>query len=139
MNKFFYFYLLFLKIYQYLNGPVFNFQFFEVVLDYGADAFIKDGKPCKIKIRVENKYKIPASLNFKWYMSEEWQVSPAKRGQIYLPHSWMKEYVEIEFEIMTEKVVESINRFVIEIMVNGSNMIMLVPVLLLNGNYTREG
>jgi ADP-ribosylglycohydrolase len=123
------------RIYEYLNGPVFSFAFFEIFLDYGADAQVVDGEPKKIKVRIENKYKIPATINFHWYTPEGWNVSPSKNGQLYIPHGWMKDCVEMEFMLSAEKVSDSVNRFVIEMTVDGRNTVMLVPVLLLNGNY----
>lgn len=128
----------FINIYQYLNGPVFSFPFFEISLNYVTGIYIKVGIPGKIKLRIENKYKIPASINFKWYIPENWNVNPSKTGQVYIPHAWIKEYIEVEFELMAEKVAENVNRSVIEITVDGRNTVMLIPVLLFSGNYIRD-
>ena len=123
------------KMYEYLGGPVFDFGFFEVYLDYGIDALIRDNESKKLKLRIENKYKVPVTMGFKWHLSEGWNISPSRFGQAYIPISCIKDFVEIEFIVQAEKVVDNIHRSVIELTIDGRSMVMHVPVVLINGNY----
>ncbi|MCL2034852.1 MAG: ADP-ribosylglycohydrolase family protein [Oscillospiraceae bacterium] len=124
----------FAAAYEYLNGVVFSFPFFEITVDYAGDAYMKNGANKTIKLRIENKYKTPATFNFKWHAPDGFRIAPSKQGQIYVSHAFIKNPTEVEFTLSNEEIPASINRFIIEITVDGRNTEMLVPVLFLNGN-----
>jgi len=53
----------FKSIYNYANGPIFRFDFFNVIIDYCEGPCIKDNTHKKITITIENKYKIQEMIN----------------------------------------------------------------------------
>jgi ADP-ribosylglycohydrolase len=122
------------NMFKFSNGPVYRFDFFDVSVNYGEGAVIHAGTPKKIRLGIQNTYKTPERLQIQWYGPENFMISPAKKTSTYIPHNWYEEfgYKELEFEILMEKVENSINRFVIELTVNGKHTVMLVPIVLLN-------
>ena len=118
-------------IYKNLNGPIFKFDNFDVMVEYIGGPYAKDAAITKIKIRVENKYKTQESVNIKWYAPEEWNISPSKSGRAFLGARSIRDF---EFELSKEKIQDSMNRFVVELTIDGRHTVMLVPIVLLNGN-----
>jgi len=126
-----------------LNGPVYRFDFFNVMVDYGGDPTIKDNTSRTIKLKIENIYKVQELVNIHWYTPDNWKVSPSGDGKVFVvPASWVPDnkgnennIKEIEFKLETEKVDRNINRCVIELTLEGKHTVMLVPIVLLNGNY----
>ena len=116
-----------------MDGPIYEFDAFDVMVDYLEEPNIKDNTPKKIKIRIENKYKMQESLNVKWYTDEGWVVGPSNRGKVFIG-TWSGRNIEMEFTLFSEKVKEFVNRFAVEITIEGRPTVMLVPVVLLNGN-----
>jgi len=122
-----------ISIYKNLDGPIYRFDFFDVMLNFIDGPVIKGGGSKKIKMTIENKYKIQEFINIQWYTNDNWEVRPYKTGKIYLGRSiWPDCIKSIEFELFTEKVKYKINRFVIELTIDGRHTVMLVPVVLLN-------
>lgn len=117
------------------NGPVYRFPFMQAYLDYGDGPYIKDGEPKKLKLIIENTYKLPANINLCWYSPESFCILPSKNGKVYLNHTSVEGITEINFEILAEKVPASVNRFVLELTVDGFSTVMHIPVVLINDNY----
>lgn len=117
------------------NGPVYSFPFMKVHLDYCEGAYIKDGIPKKLKLVIENTYKLPANINICWYAPEGFSILPSKKGKVYLNHVYVNGKREVEFEIMAETVPANVNRFAVELTVDGMSTVMLIPVVLINNNY----
>lgn len=117
-------------IYRNLNGPIYRFNNYEVMVDYIDGPYAKDGMPKKIRIKIDNQYKTPESININWYLHEGWSIGPSKRGKIFSTQGCS----EIEFDLVSEKVTDFVNRFAIELTIDGKHTVMLVPVVLLNGN-----
>lgn len=123
------------SIYKNLNGPIYRFDFFDVMINYEDSPYIKNNIGKKIKITIENKYKIQEIINICWYLPNNWNIEPSKDGRIFIKSKYMgpnKE--EIEFVIGTEKVIRNINRCAVELTLEGRQIIMLIPIILLNGN-----
>lgn len=117
------------------NGPTFRFDFYNVTVDYCEGPDVRNNEPKKINIILENKYKIQEIINLHWYVPNGWQVAPSEDGKIYISQTCFKEHKKIiEFTLSAEKVDKPQNRFVLELTLEGRNAVMLVPVLLLNGN-----
>ncbi len=126
---------LFKSKYNYANGPEFKFDFYNITVDYCEGAMIRDNQTKKIVVTIENKYKIQEIINVQWYKIGGWSVLPAESGKVYVAQTCFENHKKrIEFTVLTEKVPNKTNRFVIEFTLEGRNTVMLVPVVLLNGN-----
>lgn len=122
-------------IYKNLKGPVYHFGFFDIMVDYGGDSSIKDNISKKICLTFENKYKIQEIINIHWYLPDYWKIKPSIDSRIFIKIESMGSNKEkIEFEIFIEKVIKNINRCVVELTFEGRQTVMLVPIVLLNGN-----
>lgn len=118
-------------IYKCLNGSVYRFNSFDVMVEYVGGPSVKDHIGKKIKLKIENKYKTQESLNIQWYSLGNWIIGPSTVGKIFVS-PWSSK--EVEFELYTEKFESTVNRFVVEITVAGRHTVMTVPVVLMNGN-----
>jgi ADP-ribosylglycohydrolase len=121
--------------FNHANGPVFRFDFYNITVDYCEGPVIKNNTPKKINIILENKYKTQEIINLHWYTPDEWSVFPSTDGKIYVAQTVFAEHKKVvEFTILTEAVTKPENRFVVELTLEGRNTVMLVPIVLLNGN-----
>lgn len=120
----------------FIAGPLFLFDFFDIQIDYIDKPTIKNGEKKKIIVRIENKYRVQAAVNIHWYLRDSnWRVYPANKGKIFFPQDGFAASKKVlEFYLETENVPDDINRFVIEFTLDGRPTVMLVPVVLLNGN-----
>lgn len=122
-------------LYRSPNGPVFSFPFFDIWVDYGDTPYVQDGTPKKIKITIKNKYKVQENVNIRWYAPDNWRISPSTEGSVYVPQAYFEDSLkEVEFQLETDTVPNNINRFVVEFTIDGRPTVMLVPIILLNGN-----
>lgn len=119
------------SIYRNLNGPVYKFDLFDVMVEYIGGPSVKDGIPKKIILKIENRYYTQESLNIQWYSRGNWIIGPSVTGKLFIGLSKSK---EVEFELLTEKFEGTVNRFIVEVTVSGRHTVMTVPVLLMNGN-----
>ncbi len=80
---------------------------------------------------------IQANLNLHWYAPDSWVIAPARDGFLFSlpPHLGAQLFVEAVFQVEIPDVVTPLNRVVIEITLDGRPTVMLVPVMLLNGNF----
>lgn len=126
--------------YAHLNAVVHRFPFFEVAVDTGPDPLVRDGEPVKVTLRIRNLYKIQDNLRLHWYLPEGWQISPSPDGTLFAPTGWLahRSTVEAEFELCAARVVGDVARFAVEITIPGRPTVMLVPVMLVNGNLVRK-
>jgi ADP-ribosylglycohydrolase len=121
------------NLYKNLYGPIFHFDFFDISVDYVDGVKAKNGVPKKIRLTIDNTYRTPATLNIHWYTPENWSVSPANTGKFFLSH-WMITDNTFDFELQSDFIENCEIRFVVEITVDGRHTVMLVPVMLTNGN-----
>ena len=129
-------------IYNYSNGTLYKFDFFEVYVDYGKDGAVvgEDGTK-KIRLQIRNTYSTPEMLNINWYTADGFEVLPARSTKVFMQYNYTHlfptdEYNGIkyvDFELKTEAPMQPTNRFVIEITIDGKATVMLIPVILLSG------
>ena len=125
-------------LYANLGGPTFRFDFFDICVDCGNDPTIRDGVPKEIRLRIHNAYKmLQANLNIRWLAPESWRVLPSRMGQCF---SWClrADPVVVAFTLQTDRVESQVVRLAVEITMDGRPGVMLVPVVLLNGNLKSE-
>ncbi|MCL2362934.1 MAG: ADP-ribosylglycohydrolase family protein [Defluviitaleaceae bacterium] len=132
------------KIYDYSNGPVYKFDFFDVYVDYGEEGAVIDHEGTKkIRLKIFNTYSMPEMLNIRWYPADGFEVQPAKEMRAFMQHNFTHMMPtdffhgtkEVEFELKAEGAVAATNRFVIEITVEGKATVMMVPIILLSRIY----
>lgn len=119
-----------------LNGPRFDFDFFNVFVDYGAEGpIIRDGQPKSLTVRIHNGYKIQANLSLHWYLPDEgWKVSPSADGYAMSLPSVLAKPLSLNYSFMAERLTRATNRAALEITIEGRPTVMLVPITLINGN-----
>ena len=123
------------SIWQGVNGPRYDFDFFSVQVDFGAaEPVIRDGQPTTLSIRITNKYKIQGNLTLHWYLPEGWKVSPSAEGYLVIQPDLLAKPQAIDFTFTTDRVTRAANRAVLEITIEGRPTAMLVPLTLINGN-----
>jgi len=116
------------------NGPRFDFDFFTVCLDYGDAPTIRNGEPKAIHVTIHNDYKVQANLSLHWYLPEGWQVAPSADGFALSFPTHLGEPLALEYVLTADHVTRSLNRAVLEVTIEGRPTVMLVPIMLLNGN-----
>ena len=119
-----------------LDGPTYRFDFFDVAVDYGPDgAIIRDGLPKTIRLRIANTYKTQATLNVKWYAPDgAWRIAPTPEGVVFSFPRHLGKPDDLEFQLQVDRVPRNTNRLVVEITCDGRPTVMLVPIVLQNGN-----
>ena len=102
-------------------------------MDCGDEPVIRDGVPKEIRLRINNTYKVQANLNIRWLAPENWRVLPSRLGQCF---SWRTDSNPIvaAFILQIDRVESQVMRLAVEITIDGRPGVMLVPVVLLNGN-----
>lgn len=115
------------------NGCSYKFDFFDVHVDYGQEGPVIQSNHSKtMKVTIRNKYKISQMLNIRWYGPADFQVSPAsplKLFSTFFPTNTQELEFTIELGALT-----GTNRLTIEIIIDGTHTVMLVPVILLHMN-----
>jgi ADP-ribosylglycohydrolase len=117
------------------SGPRYDFDFFSVHVDYGdGGPVIRDGQPKRLRVTIRNTYKTQANLTLHWYLPAGWSVSPSADGYaLSMPHALGKP-VTLDYALLAPQVSSATSRAVLEITIAGRATVMLVPVMLLNGN-----
>jgi ADP-ribosylglycohydrolase len=121
-------------MFRSLGGPRFDFDFFTVSVDYGEGPLIRDGQPKLVRLAIQNTYKVQANLSLHWYVPEGWRVLPSADGYAMSLPGWFGTPLELEFQLVAERLTRTMNRAVLEITIEGRPTVMLVPIHLLNGN-----
>jgi len=115
------------------QGPVYRFDFWEAIVDYPDGPCVRSGEPARIALTIVNRGKIAESVNLRWYMpNDAWQASPAQRGKLFVGGFGGQR--RLEFALSAATIEEHAARFVVELTQDGKPTVMLVPVLLLNGD-----
>jgi ADP-ribosylglycohydrolase len=122
------------------DGTRFDFDFFSVHVDYGANGpAMKDGQPKSLTVAIENTYKIPANLSFHWYLPEgEWSVSPSADGyamSLAPEIALLSHPLAFQFSFTAARLTRATHRAVLEITIEGRPTVMHVPVTFINANF----
>ena len=120
------------KLYANADSAVYDFKFFEVAVSYPDGVYLK-GNSGKVRIRIENKFRVTENLAYRWY-TEDGFTSDDREGYLYLArNTYGNPACEMEFTFTAEGEPKLKNRFVFELTVEGRASAMAVPVLLLKG------
>ena len=117
-----------------LSGTTHRFDFFTVEVDYGQEPTIRNGQPKTVRVRIRNCYKVQANISLHWYLPEGWTVSPGQDSVVMSLPKPLVGPVEVDFAFSAERVTRATNRCVLELTIEGRPTIMLVPLVLQNGN-----
>lgn len=123
------------EYYANRDASVFKFDFFYVAADYGTEGpLAKDGVSKTIKIRIYNEYKVQANLSLHWYTPEGWIITPSRDGyRMSLPYH-LGEPLELTYTVTIPQMTSPLVRAVFEITIAGRPTVMLIPIMLVNGN-----
>ena len=127
--------------FAHIGGPRFDFPFFQISVDYGADGpFIRDGEPKTVRVKIENTRGIQANLSLHWYLPEGWSVSPSADGYaLSLSRFIGGKTLVLEYTFTAERISRAANRAAFEVTAEGRPTVMLVPLTLMNGNVMSQG
>ncbi len=117
------------------GGPVYHFDFFDVAVDYLGEPMIRDGQGKTIRVRILSTHMVQATLNLHWYLPAGWQVTPSADGSVFVWRPGLQAVPTIDFTFTAYRVTTGTNRAVLEITVDGRPTCMLVPLVLVNGNF----
>ena len=111
-----------------------------MAVDYGGDPLVRDRQLKSVTLRIRNLYKVQDNVNIHWYTPPGWSVSPSPDGRVFVPCGWLAlgATAEVTYELMAERVETPIVRFAVELTITGRPTVMLVPVMLVNGNLVGE-
>ncbi|HPO90849.1 MAG TPA: ADP-ribosylglycohydrolase family protein [Victivallales bacterium] len=121
---------------SYLKCTVHNFDLFTVYVDYMGMPVIKKDIPKKIRITIKHQPHVhQMNLSMHWYTPDSWTVLPSRDGYVLAVQSHLGGAdMTFDFDFIASQVNKSINRAVLEITADGRPTVMLIPLLLLNGN-----
>jgi hypothetical protein len=122
------------SFYDAMKGPVYKFTFFDARLEYIDGPFLTGSKQKQIRLTIENKSNIQENINIKWYTDDGWSVAPVKCAKIFAG-TWFARQREMVFELSKEVIDRPVNRFTIELTIDGRHTAMLIPVVLLEGSF----
>lgn len=121
-------------LYSCMGGPVYRNHQFTVAVDYLEDgaAVYSEEKTIRIKLRNHSR-NIQEFVNFKWYLPDEWTVSPARSGKVFMTTPFLhKADAELAFTFTIPQM-QPVERLVLELTMDGRSFVQLVPVV-----FTRE-
>ncbi len=121
------------ELFENFDYVVHKFDFFDIAVGYGDSPKIFHGEPRTVNIKVKNKYRMAANLNFRFFADEDIFITP-ETGSLYVnyPGTEGQNISEIELEIIAQKMKPGVNRLVAEFSIDGRPGIMLVPIILMN-------
>jgi len=115
------------------QGQWFQFDFFGVHVNYGdGGAALRDGHPKTVMFTVRSLWGQQSLLNLRWYLPEGLRVAPVRQGTLSIPA--FHDTATATFELTCDEMRDPTMRAVLEITIDGRPTVMLVPVMLTNGN-----
>ena len=112
----------------------YDFQIFKVLLDYGAEPFVREGEPFPLRLVVENMEMCQQWLEFRWLLPEGWEVSPAPRFRLGVEQRHCNIPVaRTEFTITPHTLRESRYDVVLQILSHGHPTQGLIPLVFFVG------
>ena len=119
------------RLFENLKGPLYQFDFFDIAIDYGSGPFVYPDKSTSIKLRIYNTYKVQARLKIHWYTPEGWQITPPGDCQILSFPAHLGEPKELEYQVQTNPFEGNTQRAVVEFVIDSRPGVMLVPIILI--------
>ena len=116
---------------RYANATQFRFRFLDVAVDYGEEPSIKPGQPKTLRLLLDNRDKLPATLHVHWYAPEGWLVLPSPDATVHM--NVFERHRAFEFTVQAERLPAGLSRLAVELSMPGRPTVALVPVTLTNG------
>jgi len=123
------------SIWEWSNGPRYDFDLLSVHIDYGEDGpLARPDSMKRIRVTFRNTYKTQLNLSLKWYAPSDWEISP-NGGFFHLlgDHLADNKPQTAEFTFVIPEFPRSTVRAVLEITAEGRPMTALVPLTFLDG------
>lgn len=121
-----------------MTHVAFHFDFYNIYINYGGDCSLPQKQPKKITVTIQSSYKTPDIINLRWLVPDEVTVTPTQDGQVFLMLGGFEHSEQtLEFTFTAEQV-NSINRFALELTIDGRTTCMYVPIVFYNGNYNQN-
>ena len=120
-------------LFENFDSVVHKFDFFDIAVGYGDSPKISLNEPKSVIIKVTNKYRVAANVNFNIFATDEISVSP-DCGSVYVnyPGTEGQNVTEIKLEIIAEKLIPGTNYLTAQFTLPGRPTIMHVPITLIN-------
>jgi len=110
------------------NGPIFQFEFFTVTVDYGAAPYFRDGECAELRIHIRSNARFQANILTKLYLPPGCKAS---HGAICV---WPGACETVTFKVQVTEVSQAAARGVLELTLPGHPTVMLAPLIWFNGN-----
>lgn len=108
----------------------YNFPLYSVLVNYKEEPYVKNGVTKRIKLTFENHVLYQQGLNIKWYLPEDWQISPCPSVYLNLEQFHCNIGIsEIEFTVTPNNLHSSRNDLIIQIVSNGHHTQGLIPIV----------
>jgi ADP-ribosylglycohydrolase len=108
--------------------------FFDIAIRYDTGPSVEAGGQAVIQLIVVNRYRMQANLAWKWYLPDGWTVKPGGEGLIYVGQShWHDSKSETQFTLSSPLSPTAINRFVLQLTMDGHHTSTLMPIVLVTG------
>ena len=115
--------------YVHMNGPRFQFPFFEIAVDYGQEGpVIRPGQTRDLKMRLVNAYKYQTMLNIHWYLPEGLVVENGIDTTVSVLQPHFAEPPVINWRIRCDAVKTPVILRAVEFTQPGRALVMHVPV-----------
>ena len=122
------------ELYKDMLSTKHKYDYYDVTVNYGETPAIKLNETREVKVAIENTHSTQANMKVKVYTPEGMSVTPSD-GCCFVNYGGTgQEKKEVVFEVLAERLDPGINRFVVELTIDGRATVMLVPIALLNGN-----
>ncbi|MFW6153669.1 MAG: ADP-ribosylglycohydrolase family protein [Planctomycetota bacterium] len=111
-----------------------RFDFFTVDLAYADGPTIRDGQAKAVTLTIRNTYKTHATFVVRWHLPDGWTVEPSRTGALLCLPAIMSPQTTATFTLHAGELTGPVARCVVELTIDGRSTVMLVPVILRNGN-----
>ncbi len=108
----------------------FDFVHTGVCVDYGREPEIAAGRPFPIVVTLSNHMPESRHLDLRWHLPEGWTVTPSAANHVLLDR-WPPER-RITVEITADRVLQGVNRGILEVLAEGRPTVGLVPLVFLS-------
>ncbi|MCK4981633.1 MAG: hypothetical protein KAS17_01855, partial [Victivallaceae bacterium] len=121
------------QLFENFDSVVQKFDFFDIAVSYGDSPKIVCNEIKSITIKVINKYRMAANINFKIFAPDGMQVTP-ESGSLYVnyPGTEGQNINIIDINITAEKLNPGANRLAAQFTIDGRPGVMHAPIVLMN-------
>ncbi len=124
------------QLYRSLGQVLYDFNFFSCQVDYGDEgASIRSSSEKQIRIKICSKGRPQTMVNFAVHAPPAWEIRPGRCGTVPCFSGITERAPVLQFSVKAETLEQQAIRLIVELSVPGSSEIMLLPLILLNGDF----